>query len=106
MIYKGYVLEHGEVYDSKLGWYHFGVIKNIENDDFTCKGQTIEELESNFHHLVDFYFDELQSLTEVVSVDLTQDLSLILKEIAESRNISIEEAFTVIAIDSLGGLKQ
>lgn len=106
MIYKGYVLEHGEVYDSKLGWHHFGVIKNIENDDFTCKGQTIEELEINFHHLVDNHFEELQSLTEVISVDITPDMLHMLEKIAESRNISIEEAFTVIMINSLGELKQ
>lgn len=99
MIYKGYVLEHSEVYDVKSGWHRYGVILNVLEKDFDCTGDSLEELKNNFEKLVDDNFDELQNLTCDFEVDLDSELIQNVKNLDDYSDMSTEEMLTRFLIN-------
>lgn len=105
MEYKGYILEQSEVFSHELNWHHFGVILNVVEKDFTCIGQTIDELQSNFVKLVDDNFDELQSMTEPLEVTLDEDVIAKLQEIESYKGMTSAEIATRTLMSFAEGLR-
>lgn len=100
MIYKGYVLDQAEVYDKERGWHLYGVVSNVLVD-FTCTGNTQEELESNFKKMVDENFDDLQSLTDEVNIDLDTDVIERIMALDEYQGLSKDEIISRFMMQTL-----
>lgn len=104
MEYRGYVLEHAQVMNvhEHKNWTHFGVILNILDEDYTCVGDDLEQLETNFKKLVDDHFDELQSKTVDMEFDLDDDSMKLLaqaSELEKYKGMTQKEILTRLSFD-------
>ena len=78
------------------------MILNILDEDYTCVGGDLEQLETNFKKLVDDHFDELQSKTVDMEFDLDDDSMKLLAQVSELekyKGMTQKEILTRLSFD-------